>query len=186
MKFLSGLLPLLVFFIAYQFGDDSFTGIVYGTVWATVASVAQIAYLRIRRRPVDKMQWITLGLLVLLGGATVALRDERFIKWKPTLVDWGFALAFFASASFTEKNLVRRMLEHNLELPDAVWSRLNSAWIVFFVFGGSLNLVVAYGFSTDVWVGFQLFGSIGLTVLFLIAQLFYLARFAKDAERDPP
>jgi intracellular septation protein len=180
MKFLFDLFPVIVFFVGYQLADDSHTGILYGTGAAIVASFLQVGYLWIRGRRIENMYWITLILLVVLGGATLALQDERFIKWKPTAVNWVFALAFLGSAVFTRKNLLRRMLEHTVTLPDPIWTRLNLAWVAFFLFSGCLNLIIAYNFATDVWVNFKLFGMVGLTIAFAIGQGFYLARHVKE------
>ncbi|RME34995.1 MAG: septation protein A [Gammaproteobacteria bacterium] len=178
MKFFYDLLPVILFFIAFKIPEDPTDGVMLATGVAIIASLLQVAIQRLRGLPVDRMQLVTLGLLVVLGGATLALQDERFIKWKPTAVNWLFALVFLGSEFIGRKNLVRRMMEGNIVLPDAVWTRLNLGWCAFFVIMGLANLYVAFNFPTEVWVDFKLFGMLGLTLLFVLAQGVYLARYA--------
>jgi intracellular septation protein len=113
---------------------------------------------------------------VVFGGLTLALRDPTFIKWKPTVVNWLFAGAFLLSQLFMRRSLLRRMMDHAVALPDAVWLRLNTAWVLFFFSMGVVNLYVAYNYSEQTWVNFKLFGFLGLTLAFMLAQGFYLAR----------
>jgi len=177
MKMLADLFPVILFFVAYQFFD-----IYVATLAAIAAAALQMAYHKLCNGVVEKMHWVTLGLLVLLGGLTLALRDPTFIKWKPTVVNWLFAAAFLGSQVFMERSLLQRMLDHAVSLPDGVWLRLNSAWILFFLALGALNLVVAYNFPEEVWVNFKLFGFLGLTLLFLLVQGLYLSRFVEAEE----
>ncbi len=128
------------------------------------------------------MHLVTLGLIVILGGATLWLQDERFIKWKPTLVNWMFALAFFGSQFIGKKPLVERMMGAAVQLPGEIWKRLNLVWVVFFVLMGVANLYVVFNYDTDTWVNFKLFGMMGLTFAFVIGQAFYLARYMQPEE----
>ena len=114
---------------------------------------------------------------------TIWLRDETFIKWKPTILYWLFAIVFLVSNRFMKKNLVKAMMGQQVELPAAMWQRLNLWWILFFSAMGCLNLIVAYQFDTDTWVNFKLFGGLGLMVLFVLGQAVYLSKHMKqDAE----
>jgi len=117
------------------------------------------------------------GVLLPLVGL---LRDETFIKWKPTVLYWLFALVLGASALFLRKNLLRAMLRSQLVLPEPVWTRLNWSWSAFFAFMGAANLYVAYSFPTDIWVNFKLFGGMGLLLLFVIGQAFFLAKHVEQ------
>ena len=128
------------------------------------------------------MHLITLGILVLFGGLTLALHDPLFIKWKPTVVNWLFGVAFLGSHFFGERTLVERMMGHAITVPTPVWSRLNGAWTLFFLGMGLLNLYVAYSFSEEIWVNFKLFGMMGLTLVFVFAQAFYLSRYLQAPE----
>ena len=177
MRTIADLFPVILFFVAYQFYD-----IYVATVVAIAASVIQIAYYKLLYAHVEKAQWVMLGLLILLGGLTLLLRDPTFIKWKPTVVNWLFAAAFLLSQLFMRRGLLKRMIDHAVDMPDYAWQRLNTAWVGFFFAIGVLNLYVAYNFSEQTWVNFKLFGMITLTLAFMIAQGFYLARFMHTEE----
>ncbi len=164
--------------------EDPQQGILVATAVIIAATVVQVAVNWLRQRRVEKMHLVTLALVVVFGGATLLLKDEIFIKWKPTVVNWLFAAAFVASEFIGKKNLVRRMMEGSVQLPDIAWRRLNLSWVVFFTVMGVLNLYVIYNFDTDTWVNFKLFGLLGLTLVFVVAQSFYLVRHM-DAEDGP-
>lgn len=178
MKFLTDLLPVILFFVAYQLFD-----IYVATGVAIAAAAAQVAWNHFRHGRVENVQWITLGLLVVFGGMTIALRDPTFIKWKPTVVNWLFALAFLGSGLLMERSILQRMMGHAIDLPKAIWSRLNLAWVLFFAMSGVANLYVAFNFSEEIWVNFKLFGLMGLTILFILAQGFYLVRHMPHPEK---
>lgn len=175
MKVLADLFPVILFFVAYKLFD-----IYIATQVAIAAAVLQIAWHRVVHGKVENMQWVTLGLLVVFGGLTIALKDPTFIKWKPTVVNWLFGAAILLSDLFMERGILRRMMDQTITLPDQIWSRLSMAWVVFFLAMGGLNLFVAYNFSEDTWVNFKLFGFMGLTIAFMVAQGFYLARYMED------
>ena len=184
MKFLFDLFPVILFFIAFKVFD-----IYIATGVVIVATMAQIAWVWHRHRKVDTMLWVSLGLVVVFGGATLLLRDETFIKWKPTVLYWLFAAVLLVSARFFGKNLIRAMLSQaQMELPETLWSRLNLAWAAFFTFMGVLNLWVAFTFSTDTWVSFKLFGSMGLMLVFIVLQGLVLAKYIPEEKETavPP
>tara|TARA_B100000676_G_scaffold300714_1_gene346784 strand:- start:3173 stop:3757 length:585 start_codon:yes stop_codon:yes gene_type:complete len=180
-KLLLDFFPVLLFFIVYKSYDDPTEGIIAATAVAIVASIVQVAYTRFKYGRVENMHLITLALIVVLGGATILLRDEMFIKWKPSVVNWLFAAVFLGSQFIGSKNIVRRMMDKAVTLEDFIWTRLNLAWAGFFVFAGLLNVYVVYNYDTDTWVNFKLFGLLGLTVAFVIAQSFYLMYHIKEA-----
>nr|VFJ93102.1 MAG: intracellular septation protein [Candidatus Kentron sp. LFY] len=201
MSFLFDFFPIVLFFVAFWFYDElkgglvdlgvdptvltlhensATEGILVATGVAIVATFFQVGISWLRHRRVEKMHLITLGLLVVLGGATLMFREEIFIKWKPTAVNWLFALVFLGSQFVGEKPLVRRIMEGKIELPSVVWTRLNMSWVVFFSAMGLLNLYVVYYFSTEFWVNFKLFGLLGFTLAFVVGQSFYLARHMKS------
>jgi intracellular septation protein len=186
-KLLLDFFPVLLFFVVFKYYDNPTEGIIAATAVAIVASIVQVAYTRIKHGRVENMHLITLALIVVLGGATIVFRNEMFIKWKPSIVNWLFAAAFLGSQFIGSKNLVQRMMDKAVELPPVIWMRLNMAWVIFFVLVGFLNVWVVYNFDTDTWVNFKLFGLLGLTILFVIAQSFYLMRHmrADDDEAKP-
>jgi len=216
MKLLFDFFPILLFFIAYKV-----YGIYAATAVAIAAAVIQNAVFWFRHRRFENMHLITLGLIVVLGGATLVLQDKSFIMWKPTAVNWMFALAFVGSQFIGEKTLVERMMSHAITIPQPAWTRLNMSWVIFFVAMGFANLYVANFYfvanaaltaaanapveiehcasqftdqlldlcqsakaAEEQWVNFKLFGMMGLTILFVIGQAFYLARHVNDSNSD--
>ncbi|MCC6206861.1 MAG: septation protein A [Gammaproteobacteria bacterium] len=174
MKLLFDFFPVLLFFVAFKLtGND----IYIATAVAIAAGIAQSAIFWFRHRRLEKMHVITLVLLVVFGGATLLLQDELYIKWKPTVLNWLFGLVFIASQFIGERPVVQRLMNHAITLPRQVWYRLNLAWSAFFIATGFINLYVVYNFDTDTWVNFKLFGIIGLTIVFIIAQSFYISRY---------
>jgi intracellular septation protein len=181
MKFLFDLFPVILFFIAYKFAD-----IYVATGVVIVATLAQIAWVHFRHGKVDKMLWVSLGLVAVFGGMTLLLRDPTFIKWKPTVLYWLFAAVLAGSALLLRRNLIRAMLEQQVALPEPVWLRLNLAWVAFFTVMGGLNLYVAYHFSEEAWVNFKLFGGMGLMLAFIVAQGLLLAKYVEQTEKENP
>ena len=147
-----------------------------------VASLIQFAYNWWRHRRIERMPLIALVLLLFFGGITLILQDEVFLKWKPTVVNWLFAAAFLGSQFIGNKTIIERMMGSSIELPKSIWIRLNIAWALFFIALGVVNLYVAFNFDTDTWVNFKLFGMLGLTIAFVIAQAVYLMRYMKESE----
>ena len=182
MKFLFDFFPILAFFIAYYLPPDRDQAIYIATATAIIASVVQIWYYWYRHKRVEKMHLITLAIILVLGGATLLLHDERFIKWKPTAVYWVFTLVILGGRYLAGKNIIKSMLGQQLELPESVWGPLNLSWAGFFAAVGILNLYIAYHFSTAFWVNFKMFGMLGLFFLFALGQSFYLARYLPDPE----
>ncbi len=178
MKFLFDLFPVLLFFIAFKFA-----GIYAATSVAIAATFGQIGWMWWRKRKVDHMLWASLAIVSVFGGATLLLHDETFIKWKPTVLYWLFAAVLFFSATVMKKNLIRAMLEAQMALPEALWTKLNASWIGFFSFMGAANLYVAFVFAKDdtaLWVNFKLFGGMGLMLAFVLAQGVLLAKYVEE------
>ena len=178
MKILLDFLPVIVFFAVYKFTND----ILLATAVLIPATLLQMLYSWRVQGKIEKMQLVTLVLVVLLGGATLAFQDKAFIQWKPTIVNWLFAVGFLATQFIGDKTVVERLMGSSMELPKAIWSRLNLAWVAFFIAVGIVNLYVAYNFSEEIWVDFKLFGMLGLTILFIVLQGLYIAKHAKEPE----
>ncbi|MCZ2720571.1 septation protein A, partial [Marinomonas sp. 15G1-11] len=147
MKILFDFLPIIIFFAVYKYTGD----IIMATAVLIPATIIQVAYSWIKTKTIEKMHIVSLVLVVLLGGATVLLGDGDFIKWKPTVVNGLFALAFLGSQFIGEKNIIQRMMGDKIELPFKVWRTLNLAWVGFFIVSAFANLYVAFQFSEEVW-----------------------------------
>jgi len=193
MKLFFDFLPIVLFFIAYKFGGGIYQwdgqeydikGIYVATAVMIVASILQVTITWLLTRKVEKSHIITLVLVLVLGGATLWLQNPNFIKWKPTAVNWLFALAFIFSQLFTDKSLLERMMAEHIQLPTAVWFRLNVSWVLFFIGSGLANLYVAFNFDEATWVNFKLFGLLGLTIVFIIGQSIYLSKHAIEVTKS--
>ncbi len=179
MKFLFDLFPIILFFAAYKMYD-----IYVATAVAIGAAFVQTGLFWMKNRRFEKMHVITLAILVVFGGLTLALRDPVFIKWKPTVVNWLFAGVFIGARLFSKTTLIERMMGHAISVPPAVWQRLNWAWVLFFIFIGIVNLYVAFNYSESAWVNFKLFGMMGMTLVFVFGQAFYLGRYMETKEDE--
>lgn len=165
MKLLFEIITLVLFFTVYQIYDLNSAILV-----VIVAYTLYTVFTLIKDKHLSKSHIITFVLVVLLGGATLVLDNEMYFKWKPTVVCWLFATVLLGGYVFAKQNLLQRLGKDNFNLPDAIWKRLNFAWIVFFIFMGAINLFVAYNFDTTTWVYFKLFGAVGLLLSFLLVQ----------------
>lgn len=179
MKFLFDLFPILLFFAAYKLYD-----IYVATAVAIGAAFVQTGLFWLQNRRFEKMHLVTLVILIVFGGLTLMLRDPVFIKWKPTVVNWLFGVVFMGSQFIGKRTLVERMMSQAVSAPTAIWVRLNWAWVIFFFAVGFINLYVAYTYSEDTWVNFKLFGLMGLTLVFVFAQAFYLSRYMETGEEE--
>jgi intracellular septation protein len=171
MKLLFDFFPILLFFIVYKF-----FGIYVATAVAMVASLFQVIFYRLKFQHYEKMHLISLAIIMVLGSATLFFQNPWFIKWKPTGIYWLSALVFLGSSFVGSKPIIQKMMEANVSLTNQIWHRLNTAWGLFFILMGALNLYVAYCFDTDAWVNFKLFGGVGFTLLFVLIQAFYLTK----------
>lgn len=154
------------------------------TAAAIVATIIQAGWSWVRNKKIEKMMMINLGIIIILGGATLALQDETFIKWKPTVLYWAFATVLLLSNMIFRKNLIKAMMGSKMEMADPLWNKVNSSWAGFFIFMGCLNLYVAFNFDTDMWVNFKLFGGMGLLLIFALGQAFLLAKHITPQDED--
>jgi intracellular septation protein len=175
MKLLLDFFPIVFFFIAFKMYD-----IYVATGVLIIASLLQTTVHWVMHRRFEKMHVITLLLVCVFGGLTLLLQDEMFIKWKPTVINWLFAIAFMGSQFIGDKSILQRMMADHITLPAVIWLRLNIAWTVFFITLGMANLYVVYNFDTETWVNFKLFGLLGLTIVFVIGQSIYLSRYMQE------
>ncbi len=200
MKFLFDIFPVILFFAAFKGAEhfpteaidlagsligDGVTAttapVFLATVTAIVATFLQIGWLKLKSRRIEPMLWISLAVIVVFGGLTLWLKNEMFIKWKPTILYWIFS-GILLFGSFTGRNFIRTLMKNAIDMPDAVWGKLQWMWIGFFIVVGILNLIVAYSFPTEIWVDFKLFGLIGLTLIFTIAAAVWMTRHASERQ----
>lgn len=183
MKFLYDLFPLLLFFAAFKFYD-----IYVATAVAIVASFVQVGLFWLKHRRFETMHLVTLAVIAVFGGMTLLLHDDTFIKWKPTLVYWILSAIVLTSQWFGSKTAIERMMSSQLALPGTVWKRLNLSWGIFFALLGAVNIYVAFYHGLDldaatrqeIWVNFKVFGLLGITLVFVIAQAFFMAKHMQD------
>ena len=209
MKLLFDFLPIILFFGTFKYAESenawaadfatrhlgfmvsggkvsvAEAPVLLATVVVIAATLAQVVWLKLRRRKVDTMLWVSLALVVVLGGLTIWFHSETFIKWKPSALYWAMGLAFWLSPLLFNRNLLKVLLGEQLDLPGKVWHRLNFAWIAFFGVMGLLNIWVAYTFTTAAWVNFKLFGGLGLMLLFMLAQGLWISRYIEPASGKP-
>ncbi len=212
MKFLLDFLPLILFFGSFRYADAhkewaaSFASSHFGfmvsggsvgteeapvllaTLLMAVVTIVQVATMKLMRRKIHLMLWITLALVLVLGSATVWFHNPDIIKWKPSIAYWTLGLSFWVSRAMFERDLLQEMLGEEMELPTVVWQRLNFAWTAFLGLMGLLNLYVAYRYSTSTWASFKVFGATGLMLAFSVGQVVYLGRYLKpkEGESKPP
>ncbi len=175
-------IPVLLFFAAFKI-----YGIYVATTVGIVATAVQVLLTRFIRKKFDKQQVVTLVIFVLFGGLTLYFHDPIFVKWKPSIIFWIFGIAFLLSHFIGKKPLAQRMLEGMLEaqtaaVPATLWVRLNAAWAIFFIFLGTVNIYIAYHFSTDVWVNFKVYGIMLCLLAFSFAQAMCLSRYLTDTK----
>jgi intracellular septation protein len=200
MKLLFDLFPVILFFAAFKYSeknpetaatwvatllgsalvDAKQAPILLATVVVIAATVAQIAWVHFRHGKVDKMLWISLGLVVVFGGLTLFFQNEAFIKWKPTILYWVFAVSMAFSSLVLKQNPMKAMSGEQLTLPEAVCNKVTLSWIAFFAVMGVLNLVIAFNFPTDTWVNFKLFGGMGLMLIFVLGQGMLLSKYIEE------
>jgi intracellular septation protein len=180
MQLLFDLLPVVLFFVAYKLTD-----IYVATGVLIVGVLAQTLFSWVKHKKVSPMLLTSAVLVLFFGGLTLLVHDAMFIKWKPTIVNWLFAAAFLASQFVKGPTIVQRLMGQQMKLePESLWTRLNLMWVAFFLFVGALNLYVAFNYSESTWVNFKLFGLMGLTLVFALAQGIWLARKADQLAGD--
>jgi intracellular septation protein len=178
MRFLIDFFPIVLFVVAYKL-EDIYTA----TAVLMAATIVQTAMLYAMERKLQTMQKVTLILILVFGALTLYLQDERFIKWKPTVLYAGMAIALGAAMWVWKKNVLHMLLGKQLKMAETVWARLSVAWIGYFLFMSVINGYVAYYFSTEAWVNFKIWGY-AFPVIFIVGQGLYIARHIQSD--DPP
>ena len=209
MKILLDFLPILLFFATYRYADGHqdwaaafatehlgrfvaggqigplTAPVLLATGVVIVATLLQVGILALRRQKIDTLLWVSLGIVVVLGGLTIWFNNETFIKWKPTVYYWLAATAMLVTQYVFRKNPLQALMGTQLVLPDLIWRRLTWAYVGFFTALGFLNLYVAFNYPTSTWVTFKVFALTGLMFAFIVLQLFFIAPHVKEPDEDP-
>jgi len=189
MKQILELIPLILFFITFKMDGETlqllnfsyqFDGIYSATAVLMAATATQVVLTRLITGQVEKQLLWLFGIIVVAGSATLILRNDIFIMWKPTVFNWGLALVLLGGMFLGKKSLLEKMLGQQIQLPAAAWLRLNQVWIANFLIVGSLNLYVAYNFSQAAWVNYKLYSSIGFTLVLMIITMIIVVPHIKD------
>jgi intracellular septation protein len=182
MKQFIEFVPVVLFVAVYFTTKD----IYLSTAMLMAGIFLQVAYEYFTTGKVEKKTQIIFAIAMLFGGATLLFRNEVFIQWKPTIVNWLFAVALWGSLLFVKTNLLKKMIGEQLSMPDKAWKHLNNGWALGFFIAGVLNLVVAYNFSLDFWVSYKLFGGMGLTIFYMVCTVLYLMKGGYLSEAGDP
>ena len=182
MKQFIEFIPVALFVVVYFTTRDIYisTGVLM------VGVTFQVAFEYFRFGKVDKKTSIIFWVAILFGGATLVFRNQEFIQWKPTIVNWLFAVGLAASQVIGKENLIKKMLAEKVKLPDHVWRNLAYGWSCGFFIAGALNLVVAYNFDLDFWVTYKLVGGFAITLIYMIITVAYLAKGGYIEEEKKP
>ena len=207
MKFLFDFFPILLFFGVFKLAEVYESGafglvssllggmvagdgikpdqapIMLATIVAIIATCLQIAYVKLRGRKVDSMLWVSFLIITVFGSLTIYFHDDTFIKWKPTIIYWIFAMGMFVSQFAFNKNMMRQAMESQIKLPEDVWKKIGLSWMAFFLVLGFINLLAAFVIfkdDTSAWVSFKAFGINGILFAFVIGQTFFLSKYIED------
>ncbi|MEM1231268.1 MAG: inner membrane-spanning protein YciB [Pseudomonadota bacterium] len=180
MSQLLDFLPIALFVAVYYLAD-----IYYATGALMIAVTLQVGCYYLLKRPIGNELKLTFWVSLIFGTLTIVLRDETFIQWKPTVVNWALAATLLITQMLGRGSLLKKLLGAQLKLPDPVWNRLNLGWAAGFALAGALNLVIAYNFSMDFWINYKLFGGFALTFTYLIITMVYLSRGGYLAQLEP-
>jgi len=177
-------LPVIAFAATYWITGDFNTAILVIMVAVGIQVIVTYAL----TRTVHKMLLISAALVIVLGGISLLLKNDLVFKWKPTVLNWAFALVFFGSQFIGERPIIQRIMESvakgEIVLTPPHWRTLNLMWVVFFLVSGTANIYVAYNFDESVWVNFKLFGLLGLTLVFMVLQAVWISRHAEELPED--
>lgn len=191
MKQLLEFAPIALFFIVYQLDGETIAigsweyvvdGIFTATAVLIAATALQVLLSRLLSGSWEKRTIWTFVAVALFGGATLLLRDQTFIQWKPTIFNWGLAIVFLAFQLFSDRTLLERTVGQQVPAPAAAWRRINLLWIGNFAIVGALNLYVAYGYSEAVWVSYKLYSAIGFTLLLTLLTALMMSPYLRESE----
>lgn len=177
MKAVFEFLVVILFFTTYALTKN----IILATEVAIAAGIIQAVWCLFKYRRLQTMHWVSLLLVVILGGATIISKNAHFIMWKPTVLFWVMSAGLLIS-HLCGKNVLKSTIGKEISMPDPAWRKLTYIWVIFLLALGALNLWVAYTFTEPQWVNFKLFGSTTILFLFLVGQTVYISQYTKKDE----
>ncbi len=187
------MLPLVIFVLVFRQKGQSidfagfhheFDGIYSATAALMIATVLQVLIAWVWKRNIEKRMLWLLATVLIFGGATLFLRNQLFIQWKPTVFNWTMSLILLGGHFFARKNFVHKLIGEQLQLPEAICTRISFVWAGYFFVVGALNLIVAYQFSEAFWVDYKLWSAVVFTLLIAVITALMVAPFMKDAPAD--
>ena len=200
MKAFLDFIPVFFFFLSYVFFTDipaeyindvnaffginlnteKSSGIYFATLVLMITYSIQFVILMLIKK-VKKIHYITLFIILIAGLSTLYFKNPFFIKIKPSIVYWGFALFFILNNVFSKENIIKKLLKEQIELDNKKWSVLSNSWIIFFILCGFLNLYVANFFTEETWVEFKFYIlGIILPIIFIILNGIYIGFNTKN------
>lgn len=175
MKILSDYFSIICFFATWLITRSIYTATGVGMISSVLQFIVMFAILRQWKKV--RMVALTMVFWLLFGSLTLIFHDQRFIQWKPSILYWCLALSFLLSPIIFKKNLYKKLLQDKIKLHDKAWQTLNLSWVIFFASMGALNLIIAYSFSLQLWIYYKIFGTMALSLIFIVAQAFYMNKY---------
>lgn len=170
MKLLFDFLPVIFFYLTFEL-----FGIYTATIVGMITAALQFFISWVLNRKIEFLYLFMLIIIFVLGGATLILQDDFYIKWKPTFANWLIAGTFLITQWMGSSPLIEKIMGEHVHLPKLIWYRLNLIWVLFFLTLGLINIYVIYNFDTTFWVRFKVIGNFGLVIVFIILQAFYMS-----------
>jgi len=158
-------------------------GIFVATVVFMIATLVALAVSYALTRHLPVMPLVSGIVVLIFGGLTLWLKDETFIKMKPTIINGLFGAVLLGGLALG-RPLITYVLDAVFNLTDEGWRKLTLRWGIFFLVLALLNEIVWRNFSTDFWVSYKVFGTMPLTFLFAAAQVPLLMRYESKAGAD--
>jgi intracellular septation protein len=181
-KFCYDFLPLIIFFGFYKFSNSP-NPLIIATICMMIATFVALIFSYILTKTIPTVALVSGILLGVFGGLTILLKDEIFIKMKPTIVNLIFAAILFYGY-FSKKPLISYIMGDQIKMSLQAWLVLSLRWAFFFLSLAVLNEVIWRFFSTDFWVKFKVFGMMPLSLIFTVSQLPFIIKQMKDFEKS--
>ena len=183
--------PLVIFFVVFQLSGKTvsigeyiytFDSIYSATIALVVATLLQVAIVKLVWGKVEKRLLGVAAAVTLFGGATVALRDPVFIFWKPTVFNWALAGVYVVWHFVRKRCFFQELLPDEIEMPQQAWRNVTIVSTLHFFMVGAVNLYVAYNYPMDTWVSFKLWSAFLFTILWAVIIGVIMGPYLKEAD----